>query len=107
MPAQLFKALISTSAGFDLVRSMVLRFWETGEVPAEWETGLLAILPKKGDLSDPGNYRGIMMLEVAYKIVANLLHARLEPIMETLDHEAQCGFRRGAAAPTPSSPSSS
>ena len=73
---------------------MVLRFWETGDVPAEWETGLLAILPKKGDLSQTGNYRGIMMLELAYKIVANLLHARLEPIVEKLDHEAQCGFRR-------------
>ena len=73
---------------------MVLKFWETGEVEAEWETGLLAILAKKGDLSQPGNYRGIMMLEKACNIVANLLHARLEPIMETLDHEAQCGFRR-------------
>eukprot|EP00966_Prymnesium_polylepis_P107512 2488683-Prymnesium_polylepis.1 len=84
----------STSAGFDVVASMVHRFWETGEVEPEWETGLLAILAKKGDLSDPGNYRGIMMLEVAYKILANLLHARLEPIMESLDHESQCGFRR-------------
>ena len=94
VPAQLFKALISTGAGFDVVSSMVHRFWETGEVEPEWETGLLAILAKKGDLSNPGNYRGIMMLEVAYKILANLLHARLEPIMESLDHETQCGFRR-------------
>ena len=92
--AQLFKALVVTTAGFDLIRTMVLRFWETGEVPDEWETGLLAILPKKGDLSLPGNYRGIMMLEVAYKIVANLVHVRIEPIIESLDHEAQCGFRR-------------
>ena len=94
VPAQLFKALASTDAGFNVIRTMVLGFWETGDVPAEWETGLLAILAKKGDLSQAGNYRGIMMLEVAYKIVANLLHARLEPIMEKLDHEAQCGFRR-------------
>ena len=94
VPAPLFKALISTGAGFDVVRSMVTRFWESGDVESEWEIGLLAILPKKGDLSDPGNYRGIMMLEVAYKILANLLHARLDPIMESLDHETQCGFRR-------------
>jgi len=94
VPAPLFKALISTGAGFDLVRAMVLAFWVSGEVPDEWETGLLAILAKKGDLSQPGNYRGIMMLEVAYKIVANLLNERLEPVIESLDHEAQCGFRR-------------
>ena len=92
--APLFKALISTDGGFRLVRDMVHHFWQTGEVQPEWETNLLAILAKKGDLSLPGNYRGIMMLEVAYKIISILLDERLEPICESLDHEAQCGFRR-------------
>ena len=57
--------------------------------------GLLRILPKKGDLSLPGNYRGIMLLETAYKIVSILLLNRLRPIAESLDHEQQCGFRPG------------
>ena len=46
----------------------------------------------------PGNYRGIIMLEVAYKIVAQILLARLKVIKESkeyLDHENQCGFRNG------------
>ena len=94
LKAPLWKALISTSEGFALVRQMVNAFWESGEVPVEWETGLLAILPKKGDLSLPGNYRGIMMLEVAYKIVSNVVLGRLRPIKESLNHESQCGFRR-------------
>ncbi len=57
--------------------------------------GLLSILPKKGDLSKPGNYRGIMMLEVGYKILGLILLARLKPIKESraLDHECQNGFR--------------
>ena len=49
-------------------------------------------------LSLPGNYRGITMLEVAYKIVAQILLARLKVIKESkehLDHENQCGFRNG------------
>ena len=55
---------------------------------------LLSILPKKGDLRLPGNYRGIMMLEVAYKIVSIVLNARLQPVAESLDDdESQCGFR--------------
>ena len=62
-------------------------------MPADWETGLLAVLPKKGDLSQPGNYRGIMMLESAYKIVAVIIQLRLTPLCEALDHESQCGFR--------------
>ena len=76
LPAAAWKALGSTEASFSLIRDIVLRFWETEEVPVEWETGLLKILPKKGDLSQPGNYRGIMLLEVAYKIVANVVDAR-------------------------------
>ena len=47
---------------------------------------LLSILPKKGDLSLPGNYRGIMMLEVCSKIVDIVLDMRLTPICEALDH---------------------
>ena len=50
---------------------------------------------KKGDLSNLGNYRGIMMLEGAYKIIANIILTRLKPIKESvqLDHECQNGFR--------------
>ena len=95
LPALAWKALISTSAGYDLVEGMVLHFWATACVPPEWETGLLAILFKKGDRAAPGNYRGIMLLEVAYKIVGNLLLERLKPVKESLPHEAQCGFRGG------------
>ena len=58
---------------------MVLHFWETGlvPIPSEWEIGKLKILPKKGDLTNPGNHRVIMMLEVSYKIGANILKSGL------------------------------
>ena len=93
--ARLWQALVSTSDGFGFVRNLVQHFWETEELPEGWETGLLSILPKKGDLSLPGNYRGIMMLETAYKIAGNIILVRLKPIKEggTLNHENQNGFR--------------
>ena len=95
LPARVWKALGATPEAFALVRQIVHGFWLSEEMPPEWEACLLSILPKKGDLRLPGNYRGIMMLEVAYKIVANIILSRLNPIIDTLDHEAQCGFRRG------------
>ena len=39
-----------------------------------------------------------MLLEVAYKIVANVVHMRLQVVLESrdhVDHEPQCGFRTG------------
>jgi len=78
--------------------TFVIEFWESEVLPHSWEVGLLSILPKKEDLSLPGNYRGIMMLEVGYKIIGHILLARLKIIKEDakhLDHEAQCGFRNG------------
>ena len=95
LPASVYKCLLNTPETFQIIKDIVHLFWETGAVPSEWEKGLLKILPKKGDLTQAGNYRGIMLLEVAYKIIANLLKKRLTPIEESLDHETQCGFRPG------------
>jgi len=74
---------------------VVAEFWETGRVPAGWDGGLLKTLPKSGDLSNPGNHRGIMLLEVMYKVVANIIKTRLTPIQESVEQEPQCGFSPG------------
>ena len=92
IPSAVWKALLTENETFSMMRTVVHNFWKKEVMPDEWETGLLKILPKKGDLSDPGNYRGIMLLETAYKIVAILLHMRLLPIIQNIDNENQCGF---------------
>ncbi|KAG7309401.1 hypothetical protein JYU34_005368 [Plutella xylostella] len=42
-----------------LLYPLLTRIWETGLVPAEWKQGLLVKVPKKGDLSQCDNWRGI------------------------------------------------
>ena len=91
----IWKALAGNEETFNLLRQIIFHFWETEVTPEEWEIGLLKILPKKGDLSLPGNYRGIMLLETAYKIVSFIMHSRLLPIEKEVDLESQCGFRPG------------
>ena len=97
--AQIWKAIVENEQTFRILECIITDFWESETPPEDWQKGLLKILPKKGDLSLPGNYRGIMLLETSYKILAIILHDRLRPIAEGLDHEAQCGFRpqRGCA----------
>ena len=92
---QLWKALLSEDATFQILKSLILDFWRSELPPKQWQKGLLKVLPKKGDLRQPGNYRGIMLLEAAYKIITILLLNRLQPIAEGIDHEQQCGFRPG------------
>ena len=75
--------MLTDSRTFHLLKSLVLDFWISEVPPQQWMKGLLKILPKKGDLSLPGNYRGIMLLEAAYKIVSIFLLNRLRPIAES------------------------
>ena len=100
--AEMWKAISNNPETFPYLRQIVRDFWQTEVQPEEWDVGRLGILPKKGDLSLPGNYRGIMMLEVAQKIISNIVRARLGGICADLDHESQCGFRpeRGTADAT-------
>ena len=90
---QIWKSMLDCPETFAILKSVLLEFWETENTPEQWEVGLLKILAKKGDLSQPGNYRGIVLLETLYKIAAIILHDRLQPVVESIDHEEQCGFR--------------
>ena len=96
--ASAWKALAGYDSSADAIYGFISNFWNSEQLPESWAIGLLSMLPKKGDLSLPGNYRGITMLEVAYKIVAQILLPGLKLIKESkehLDHENQCGFRNG------------
>jgi hypothetical protein len=48
---------------------------------------------KKGDKTDCNNYRGISLLSTAYKILSNILLARLTPYADEIIGDHQCGFR--------------
>ena len=65
--AAVLKALLLHDEAFSCLVEVVLHFWESEEVPAQWEECLLEILPKSGELSQPDNYRDIMLLKVLLK----------------------------------------
>jgi hypothetical protein len=48
---------------------------------------------KKNDKADCNNYRGISLLSPSYKILSNILLARLIPYVNEIIGDHQCGFR--------------
>ena len=47
-----------------LLEQLFLVIWHEQTVPKQWREGLTLNLFKKGDMEDPGNYRGITLLSV-------------------------------------------
>ena len=66
-----------------------------GSIPEAWTTASIIPIPKKGDLSKPGNYRGISLAPVAAKVFNKLLLNRIYPFVDPLLRPNQNGFRKG------------
>ena len=65
---QVLKCLLYHQQTFLLLKTVILQFWDSGITSEKWGIGHLIILPKKGDLSRT-NHQGIILLEIAYKII--------------------------------------
>lgn len=61
---------------------MIPEIWERKEMPKEWNREIIVPLHKKDDQLQCDNYRGITLLNVTYKILANILFDRLQPYVE-------------------------
>ena len=60
-----------------------------------WREGCILPFPKKGDLTNPTNYRGITLTAIAAKIYNLLLLNRIRPELDKLLRKNQNGFRQG------------
>lgn len=70
LTSHMFKAVLSTNQIYELLKGIILVFWKNKLPPDQWE-----ISPNK--------------------IVAKIVHSRLQPIAEKLDYHSKQGFRPG------------
>ena len=69
--------------------------WEKEDIPNDWREGYIVKIPKKGDLSQCSNYRGISLLSVPGKIFNRVILNRLKNAVDPKLRDNQAGFRRG------------
>ena len=56
----------------------------TGDISTEWQRGVIVPVWKgKGDIHDPGRYRGITLLSQALNLMEMILDARVRHIVES------------------------
>ena len=69
---------------------------QEGRIPKEWRMGLIVpIWKRKGNVHDPGKYRGITLLSQVLKLLERVLDARIRRRVEGDFGEEQQGFRKG------------
>ena len=66
-----------------------------GCVVQDWKDAKIVPIPKKGDLKNCDNRRGISLLDVIRKLFGHILQDRLQLITEKVLPESQCGFCKG------------
>ncbi|CAF3219623.1 unnamed protein product [Rotaria sp. Silwood2] len=69
--------------------------WKTGKAPADWQTGIVVPIFKKGDQKECSSYRGITLLSLPGKLFARVIERRCREVVEPQIQEIQCGFRSG------------
>jgi len=75
------------------LHALICKIGRDGKMPDDWKVGLIVPLFKKGDKMNCENYRGITLLNVAYKILPRIILERLKEYSKEILGVYQCGFR--------------
>lgn len=96
IPAELWKAILSSSEIKTRMVSFCNACLEQKTIPDQWHESVVALLFKKGDVAECENYRPISLQCVIYKAFASILLERLKDAgAEQRVWSTQFGFKSG------------
>lgn len=93
IPAEVLKANVPVTV--ETLYPLFQSIWKEEDIPLDWKEGYLVKLPKKGDLSQCSNYRGITLLSTPGKVFNRILLNRMKDAVDALLRDEQAGFRAG------------
>lgn len=79
-----------------VVYQMCQRLFQDGVIPDQYNVATVVPVPKKGDLTDIDNYRGISLINTTIKLVTKIVTDRLSSALEKSGRLCgeQAGFRK-------------
>ena len=77
------------------VKEIIDIVWRDEKPARKWRKGLIAKLPKKGNLKECKNWRGITLLSVVSKVMRRIAIDRIRIGVESKLRREQAGFRPG------------
>ena len=86
---EMLKADVKITA--TLLTDILRDIWESEEVVENWS---YCQTPKKGDLTNCNNWKGIILLSVAYKVLNRVVLNRFPTTVDPLLRKEQAGFRK-------------
>jgi len=76
---------------------LIVQIWNEERIPSTWVEALICPVHKKGDVQTCENFRGISLVNIAYKVLSILLYGRLKPHANQIIGQYQCVFRQGVS----------
>ncbi|KAI3437676.1 hypothetical protein D9Q98_000126 [Chlorella vulgaris] len=93
LPAELYRKFQGLLA--PLLARLFTAVAELGILPARFHEGLITVIYKSGDRSEPTNYRPITLLCTDYRLFTKVLALRLNPCLDSIIDREQTAFVPG------------
>ena len=72
------------------LHTIIKEIWSTEKMPTDWNLSIICPIHKTGDLMECSNYRGVSLLNTAYKVLSTILFTRILPLAENIIGNYQC-----------------
>ena len=93
IPVELFQVL--KDDGVKVLHSICQQIWKTQQWPQDWKRSVFIPIPKKRNAKECSDYRTIVLISHANKVMLKILQARLQVYVNIYLPDVQAGFRKG------------
>ena len=90
IPVELFQILKDDAV--KVLHSKCQQIWITQQWPQDWKRSVFIPIPKKGNAKECSNYRTILLISHASKVMLKILKARLQQYVNRELPDVQAGF---------------